>query len=136
MYLIHFPIALKYIPFDLKYPPEWTYYHDPPPHLTNDESSLSSSHLALPSPRIELDMNAPLHLTWKGMENLINQSKLTRYIGVCNFNVQLLMDLFSYAEIKPYMNQIELHPYLPQQVLVDFCHKYGIKCTAFSPLGR
>ena len=70
------------------------------------------------------------------MENLMIELKLTRYIGVCNFNVQLLMDLLSYAEIKPYMNQIELHPYLPQQVLVDFCHKYNIKCTAYSPLGR
>ena len=23
LYLIHFPIALKYVPFDLRYPPEW-----------------------------------------------------------------------------------------------------------------
>ena len=117
LYLIHFPIAMKFVPIEKRYPPEWIY--DP-------ESA---------NPRIELEPKAPLHLTWKAMEELVLVKGLVRNIGVCNFNVQLLMDLLSYANIIPFMNQIELHPYLPQQLLVDFCLSNNIKCTAFSPLG-
>lgn len=45
------------------------------------------------------------------------------------------MDLLSYAMIKPVVNQVEMHPYLVQQPLLDFCHNNGILITAFSPLG-
>jgi len=41
------------------------------------------------------------------------QKGLTKSIGVCNFGVQLLLDLLSYAQIKPVVNQIEIHPFLP-----------------------
>lgn len=44
-------------------------------------------------------------------------------------------DLLSYAEIRPYTNQVEIHPYLQQHALVDFCKQQGIRITAFSPLG-
>lgn len=107
---------MKFVPFEKRYPPEWI--HDP-------ESQ---------NPKIELEPKAPMHLTWKAMEELVLKG-LARNIGVCNFNVQLLLDLLSYATIGPFMNQIELHPYLPQQLLINFCHSNNIKCTAFSPLG-
>mmetsp|Transcript_1061 Transcript_1061/g.1757 ORF Transcript_1061/g.1757 Transcript_1061/m.1757 type:complete len:320 (-) Transcript_1061:263-1222(-) len=116
LYLIHFPIAMKYVPIETRYPPEWIY--DP----------------AAPDPKIVLEPNAPMHLTWAAMEGLVS-SGLTKRIGVCNFNVQLLMDLFSYATVPPYTNQVELHPYLTQQALVDYCQSKGLKMTAFSPLG-
>lgn len=116
LYLIHFPIAMKFVPFEQRYPPEWI--HDP-----NDAN-----------PRIELDPAAPMHKTWEAMEGLV-ASNLTRRIGVANFCVQLLMDLLSYAKISPYVNQVELHPFLTQQALVDFCRSRGIEVTAFSPLG-
>lgn len=76
----------------------------------------------------------PLHVTWKALEDQVKAGR-TKSIGVSNWNVQLLIDLLSYAEIKPVMNQIELHPYLVQEDLVNFCKKNDIEVTAFSPLG-
>ena len=52
----------------------------------------------------------PLFKTWKVMEELV-KGGLVKSIGISNFNVQLTLDLLSYAEIKPVVNQIELHPY-------------------------
>jgi alcohol dehydrogenase (NADP+) len=60
---------------------------------------------------------------------------LTRHIGVSNFSEKKLEELMSNSHVIPEINQIELHPYLHQDDLVDFCHKHGINVTAFSPLG-
>lgn len=117
LYLIHFPISLKFVPFEHRYPPEWIF--DP----------------ASANPTIVLDESAPMHKTWAAMEMLATDTKLCRFIGVCNFNVQLISDLLSYATVRPYLNQIELHPFLVQQELVDWCARFNVKCTAFSPLG-
>jgi len=75
----------------------------------------------------------PLHKTWKELENCVKKG-LTKSIGVSNFNVQLILDLLSYAEIKPVCNQVEIHPYLTQEDLIGFCKKYGIEVVAYSPL--
>lgn len=45
------------------------------------------------------------------------------------------MDLLSYAKIPPAVLQVEVHPYLTQQALLDFCKASNIHVTAFSPLG-
>ncbi|RYH06643.1 aldo/keto reductase [archaeon] len=116
LYLVHFPISLKHVPIDARYPPEWIF----------DPSG--------PNPVIELDHEAPMHKTWEGMEQLVALG-LTKRIGVANFSVQLLMDMLSYAKIKPFCNQVELHPYLVQDALLDFCNRFQVKCVAFSPLG-
>lgn len=58
------------------------------------------------------------------MEKLIG-SKL-RAIGVSNFDIQHLEKLANTAKIPPAVNQVELHPYLPQQELVDYCQKHNI----------
>ena len=76
----------------------------------------------------------PLYVTWKQLEDQVKAGKV-KSIGVSNFNVQLLLDLLSYAEIKPVCNQIEVHPYLTQEDLIGFCQKYGVEVVAFSPLG-
>ena len=54
----------------------------------------------------------PMHRLWAKLEKLYDQGR-TRSIGVSNFNVQLTLDLLSYARVRPAVNQIELHPYLP-----------------------
>lgn len=78
--------------------------------------------------------NIPIIDTWRELEKLYKAGKV-KAIGVSNFSPSRLEDLLSKCEIKPVMNQVELHPYLPQQKLVDLCHKNSIQVTAYSPLG-
>jgi|SRR5579859_2154478 len=72
--------------------------------------------------------------TWRAMESLIKKG-LVKSIGVANFTAPMIVDLLTYAKVKPVMNQIELHPYNGQPELVDFCHHHDIVTTAYSPLG-
>lgn len=78
--------------------------------------------------------DAPLADTWKGMESAVQQN-LARHIGVSNFGVRHLLELASVSRIKPEVNQIELHPYLPQRELVETCESQRVHVTAYSPLG-
>lgn len=79
--------------------------------------------------------NISVRQTWEAMEKLV-ENGLVKSIGVANFNTGMILDLLSYAKIKPAINQIEVHPYNTQRELVDFCQKLGIVVTAYSPLGR
>jgi D-xylose reductase len=115
LYLVHFPIAQEYVPFEVRYPPEW--FFDP----------------MAPDPRMRF-AKVPLSETWSAMEALVTAG-LVRNIGVCNYSSALLRDLLSYATIAPAVLQIELHPYLTQDRLVRYCHEAGIAVTGFSPLG-
>ena len=72
--------------------------------------------------------------TWKSMEKLIGTGKV-KAIGVSNYSVQYLEELLPHATAIPAANQIENHPSLPQQEIVDYCNKKGIHITAYSPLG-
>ena len=74
----------------------------------------------------------PLYKTWKEMEECVRKG-LCRAIGVSNFNVQLLLDLLSYAEIPPAVNEIEFHPFLRQESLVQFCQSMGIQIIGYRP---
>ena len=103
LYLVHFPIALEYVPPDRRYPPGW--FFDP-----SD---------AAPRMRIAA---VPLAETWGAMEELVGAG-LAKHIGVCNFNCSLLRDLLSYARIPPEVLQVELHPYLAQEKLLRFCRE-------------
>jgi len=72
--------------------------------------------------------------TWKAMEELVKLG-LTRSIGISNFNSQQIDRVLEVATIKPVTNQVEVHPYLPQNKLAKFCADRGIVLTAYSPLG-
>uniref|UniRef100_T1L0H1 NADP-dependent oxidoreductase domain-containing protein n=1 Tax=Tetranychus urticae TaxID=32264 RepID=T1L0H1_TETUR len=72
--------------------------------------------------------------TWKGMED-VQKAGLAKSIGVSNFNSQQIDRILANCEIKPVINQIEVHPYLSQQPLINFCKQRGIDITAYSPLG-
>lgn len=81
------------------------------------------------------DAAASLKECWQTLEQLVDEGKV-RHIGVSNFKQSELENLLAYARVPPAVNQIELHPRLPQTQLVDFCRKQGIGMTAYSPLGR
>ena len=70
---------------------------------------------------------------WKALEHLYKEGRV-RAIGVSNFQVHHLQDLLSDAEIKPVINQVELHPYLSQQKVREFCKENDIQVEAWSPL--
>ena len=66
------------------------------------------------------------------MEKLVAEG-LVRSIGVSNFNKHQLERVCNEATIVPAVQQIELHPYLAQADMVDYCHGKGIMVTAYSP---
>ena len=71
--------------------------------------------------------------TWKALEHLYAEKRI-RAIGVSNFMQHHLQDLLDGAEVVPMVNQMEFHPYLVQQSLVDFCEANRIQYEAWSPL--
>jgi glycerol 2-dehydrogenase (NADP+) len=72
--------------------------------------------------------------TYKDMQKLLSGGKV-KAIGVCNYSRKYLEELLSHVDVVPAVNQIENHPLLPQQEIVDFCNEKGIIVTAYSPLG-
>lgn len=115
LYLIHFPICLKYVAPETRYPAGW--FFDP------DAAT----------PRMEVDA-VPIHESWRAMEELV-QAGLVKNIGISNFGVSLIRDVLSYATIRPAVLQVESHPYLVQPKLLRYCQQEQIAFTAFSPLG-
>lgn len=83
--------------------------------------------------RVMLDTTT-IFETWKAMEGMYKDGK-ARAIGVSNFTLPLLEELVSQCEIPPSVVQMELHPYLQQPELVQFCQSKGIHVTASCPLG-
>ncbi|KAG2237070.1 4-dihydromethyltrisporate dehydrogenase [Thamnidium elegans] len=112
LYLIHFPVPLHYVSPADNYPPGW---------YVGDAKSIAFE-------------RSPIHECWAELEKLVD-AKLTRNIGIANFNCQAILDLLTYARIKPAVLQIELHPYLPQERLVKWVREQDIHITAYSSFG-
>ncbi|KAF2996766.1 hypothetical protein E8E14_003713 [Neopestalotiopsis sp. 37M] len=72
--------------------------------------------------------------TWRQMEELY-KSGTVKAIGVANWSIDYLEKLRKTWTIVPAVNQVELHPYLPQHELREYCEKLGILIEAYSPLG-
>ena len=68
--------------------------------------------------------------TWKDMEPLYEEG-LARAIGVCNFRIEDLQALEKISGIVPAVNQVEMHPYLQQNELVDYCRDRGIRMESW-----
>jgi diketogulonate reductase-like aldo/keto reductase len=71
--------------------------------------------------------------TWKALEDLYRQKRI-RAIGVSNFLQHHLEDLLTEDSIVPMVNQMEFHPYLVQQELLNYCNSKKIQYEAWSPL--
>ncbi len=105
LYLMHWPVAFK---------PDVSF-----PEKAEDYLSLEE---------------VPLIETWNEMIKAKEQG-LVKHIGVSNFSIKKLQDLMEDTDHNPEMNQVELHPYLQQNKLLEFCSKNKINVTAYSPLG-
>lgn len=71
--------------------------------------------------------------TWKALEQIYAEGRV-RAIGVSNFLRHHLEYLLAHCKIVPMVNQMEFHPRLVQQELIDFCHSHSIQYEAWSPL--
>ena len=76
----------------------------------------------------------PIIETWQAMLEAKEQG-LIRHAGISNFSIKKLEDLKAKTDDFPEMNQVELHPYLQQQELVDYGKENDMLITAYSPLG-
>lgn len=83
---------------------------------------------------IDEELGGRFELTWGAMEKLLETGNV-KSIGVANFSIPNLERLLKTAKVVPAVNQIELHPYLPQFKLLEYCESKGIHCSAYSPLG-
>lgn len=115
LFLVHFPISLKFVPMEERYPPGWI-YDDKAEH-----------------PKMEPD-SVSVRETWAAMEAFVEAGK-ARNIGLSNFNTQGVREVLTFATIKPQVLQVELHPQLQQTKLLRFAKEHGIVVTGFSPLG-
>lgn len=71
---------------------------------------------------------------WKVLEDLYAEKKV-HAIGVSNFQIHHLKDLMMYAKVKPAVDQVESHPLMNNQELINWCQKNGIAAGVWSPLG-
>ena len=73
--------------------------------------------------------------SWKAMEKLKNDG-LIRSIGVCNFHPHHIDEILKVAEHKPVLNQVELHPWLTQDKVLEYDRLHSMLTQAWSPLAR
>lgn len=105
LYLIHWPVAFK---------PETAF-----PGKDEDYLSLEE---------------VPILETWNALLEARDKG-LVKHLGVSNFSEKKLAELLAKTNDPPEMNQVELHPFLQQPELIDFCNNNDILITAYAPLG-
>ncbi|EXJ77303.1 hypothetical protein A1O3_10461 [Capronia epimyces CBS 606.96] len=81
-----------------------------------------------------LDKEISLSETWKAFIEAQAQGKV-KSIGVSNFRPSHIQKLIDDTGVTPAVNQVEAHPYLNQQELLDYCTPRGIHITAYMPFG-
>ncbi|UOQ88470.1 aldo/keto reductase [Agromyces endophyticus] len=73
--------------------------------------------------------------TWRALVRLRDEGRV-RSIGVSNFHAHHLERIIGETGVMPVVNQVELHPRLPQTELRAFHEARGIRTEAWSPLAR
>ncbi|KAM6524505.1 hypothetical protein FALCPG4_010115 [Fusarium falciforme] len=109
LYLIHWPVRLV-------------------PNETSDLLPLN------PDGTRSVDRSWDQSETWRQMEEVYKSGKV-KAIGVANWSIPYLEELRKTWKVVPAVNQVELHPFLPQHELREYCEKLGILLEAYSPLG-
>lgn len=72
---------------------------------------------------------------WRALEEMYAEGKL-RAIGISNFYPDRMIDLASFARIKPMVNQVETHPFHQQIEAQKWMEKYGVQIEAWAPFGE
>lgn len=72
---------------------------------------------------------------YRALEDLYIQGRV-RAIGVSNFYPDRLVDLASFAHIRPMVNQVEIHPYHQQAEAKTWMEKYSVQAEAWAPFGE
>ncbi|XXG96482.1 hypothetical protein Hte_002765 [Hypoxylon texense] len=85
-------------------------------------------------PVIDYSLSRRYPETWRAMEKLVASGKV-HSIGLSNFNILKTKRVLEFATIVPAVNQVEIHPYLPQHELQLFSAQHGILLMAHQPLG-
>lgn len=111
LYLVHYPVSLQYVDSAHRKPSGW-YGDDGKVYLEN----------------------TPMQETWRAMEELVDDG-LARNIGLSNCGPAMILDVLRYARIEPQVLQVELHPYLTQEQLVNWVKLFGVALTAYSSFG-
>lgn len=113
LFLIHFPIAQKYVDPAERYPPGLLY--------------------DVKAGTMDFE-NVPIAETWGALESLVKDG-LVKNIGISNFNAGLIRDLLTVAKIRPAVLQIEHHPYMTQPNLIEYVQSQGLAITGYSTFG-
>lgn len=72
---------------------------------------------------------------WRALEDMYEEGRL-RAIGVSNFYPDRLVDIASFARIRPMVNQVETHPLNQQTEAHEWMEKYGVQHEAWAPFGE
>ncbi len=72
---------------------------------------------------------------WRAMEEAYKAGKL-KAIGVCNCYPQILADICETVEVKPAVNQVELHPFFQQENALALMKEYGVHPEAWGPFAE
>lgn len=108
LYLVHWPQSLP--------------YHESGELVKNPDGTLKT-------------LETPTFVdTWAEMEEILESGK-AKAIGVSNFSIKNLEILLKSAKVVPCNNQVEIHPYLQQNDLRDYCKGKGITLSAYTPSG-
>ncbi|KAI8064322.1 4-dihydromethyltrisporate dehydrogenase [Gilbertella persicaria] len=110
LYLVHFPFATAYV--------------DPSGPIGFLDADK----------KLKLE-NSPMKDCWHELEKLVDSGRV-RNIGISNFNVQSIVDLLTYARIRPSVLEIEHHPYLQQRRLINWAKKQDLHIIAYASFGN
>lgn len=72
---------------------------------------------------------------WRALEELYEAGKI-KAIGISNFYPDRMVDIASFAKIRPMVNQVEVHPYNQQITAKKYMDKYGVQIEAWAPFGE
>lgn len=128
--LIHWPVRLVPVSsLHLWLPPQ------SPARLTSAMQNETSELLPVnPDGTRSVDRSWDQNETWRQMEE-VYKAGMVKAVGLANWSIPYLEELRKTWTVVPAVNQVELHPFLPQHELREYCDKLGILLEAYSPLG-